>query len=113
MSGQDSEETTTEKQESDNRGEQDAGEENQQHSGADVELSEEGRKEVHDMVEAYEDKPTIVLPGSHGTITGTAINEWVDEEGNPKFGDPNEHPFAEESDAIDSNRSKGTSEDRS
>jgi len=33
------------------------------------------------------------LPGSHGTITGTAINNWLDDEGNPKFGDPDEDPF--------------------
>jgi hypothetical protein len=27
-----------------------------------------------------------VLPGTGGTITGVAINEWLDDEGNPKFG---------------------------
>jgi hypothetical protein len=98
MSGQDNEETTGEKQESDTRDEQDTGDENQQRSDADIDLSKEGRKEVHDMVEAYKDQPTAVLPGSHGTITGTAINRWLDEEGNPKFGDPDEHPYAEASD---------------
>ena len=104
MSGQDSEETSSEKQESDTRDERDTGDENQQHSDADIELSEEGRKEVHDMVEAYEDKPTVALPGTHGTISGTAINEWLDDEGNPKFGDPEEHPFAEEPDESDGRR---------
>ena len=63
MSGHDSEETSSEKQESDTRDERDTGDENQQHSDADIKLSEEGRKEVHDMVEAYEDKPTVPLPG--------------------------------------------------
>jgi hypothetical protein len=67
-------------------------------SDGDVDLSEEGRQEVHDIVEAYEDKPTAVLPGRHGTITGTAINEWLDEDGNPKYVDPEEHPFADEGD---------------
>ena len=98
MSGHDSEETSSEKQESDIRDERDTGDENRQHSDADIKLSEEGRKEVHDMVEAYEDKTTVPLPGTHGTISGTAINEWIDEEGNPKFGDPKEHPFAQEPD---------------
>jgi hypothetical protein len=50
------------------------------------ELSEEGKKEVHRVAEAYEDRPTAVLPGTDRTITGTAINEWLDDEGNPKFG---------------------------
>jgi hypothetical protein len=39
------------------------------------------------MREAYdEDRRTVVLPGTGGTITGAAINEWLDDEGNPKFG---------------------------
>ncbi|WP_264992672.1 hypothetical protein [Mycobacterium montefiorense] len=73
-----------------------------QASGSDVELSEEGREEVHQMVEAYEDKPTVTLPGTGGTITGTAINDWLDDEGNPKFGDPDEHPSEDQTDAADS-----------
>jgi hypothetical protein len=27
-----------------------------------------------------------VLPGTDNTITGVAVNEWLDDEGNPKFG---------------------------
>ncbi|WP_406813436.1 hypothetical protein [Mycobacterium sp. M23085] len=54
------------------------------------------------MVEAYEDKPTVTLPGSHGTITGTAINEWLDDNGDPKYGDPDEHPFRDQADTADS-----------
>jgi muramoyltetrapeptide carboxypeptidase LdcA involved in peptidoglycan recycling len=51
------------------------------------ELSEEGKEKVRQMQEAYDDdRPTAVLPGTGGTITGTAINEWLDDEGNPKFG---------------------------
>jgi hypothetical protein len=51
------------------------------------ELSEEGKEKVRQMRKAYdEDRPTVVLPGTGGTITGVAINEWLDDEGNPKFG---------------------------
>ena len=51
------------------------------------ELSEEGKEKVRRMREAYDDdRPTAVMPGTGGTITGTAINEWLDDEGNPKFG---------------------------
>lgn len=74
----------------------------QQSSDSDIDLSQEGGEEVHQMVEAYKDKPTVTLPGSGGTITGTAINDWLDDEGNPKYGDPNEHPFQDQADAADS-----------
>ena len=51
------------------------------------ELSEEGKEKVRQMQQAYDDdRPTAVLPGTGGTITGTAINEWLDDAGNPKFG---------------------------
>ena len=76
----------------------DTDDDNHEHANHDIELSEEGRQEVHEMVEAYKDKPTAVLPGTHGTISGTAINEWLDDQGRPKFGDPDEHPFAENRD---------------
>jgi hypothetical protein len=111
MNDQDSEETASQEQVTQTPDEHDTGDQKQQQSDEDIELSEEGRKEVHDMVEAYEDKPTVVLPGSGGTITGTAINEWLDDDGNPKFGDPEEHPFAHDRDESDSGRSKETSED--
>ena len=59
----------------------------QQTSSDTPELSEEGKEEVRRMQEAYDDdRPTAVLPGTDGTITGVAINEWLDDEGNPKFG---------------------------
>jgi hypothetical protein len=51
------------------------------------ELSEEGKETVQRMQQAYDDeRPTAVLPGTDNTITGVAINEWLDEDGNPKFG---------------------------
>ena len=51
------------------------------------ELSEEGKQQVQRMQQAYDDqRPTAVLPGTDNTITGVAINEWLDEDGNPKFG---------------------------
>lgn len=51
------------------------------------ELSEEGKEKVRQMQQAYDDdRPTAVLPGTDGTITGVAVNEWLDDEGNPKFG---------------------------
>ncbi|MEE6138908.1 hypothetical protein SKC41_21580 [Mycobacterium sp. 050128] len=37
------------------------------------------------MMVAYEDRPTLVLPGSGGAISGTAVNDWIDEDGSPKY----------------------------
>ncbi|MFZ0904041.1 MAG: hypothetical protein WAN71_09220 [Mycobacterium sp.] len=59
----------------------------QETSSETPELSEEGKEKVRKMQQAYDDdRPTAVLPGTDGTITGVAINEWLDDEGNPKFG---------------------------
>ncbi len=51
------------------------------------ELSDEGKEKVEQMRATYDDdRPTAVLPGTDGTITGVAVNEWLDDDGNPKFG---------------------------
>ncbi|OBK40652.1 hypothetical protein A5658_21125 [Mycobacterium sp. 1245111.1] len=39
------------------------------------------------MTRAYDDnRETAILPGTDNTITGVAVNEWLDDDGNPKFG---------------------------
>jgi len=115
MSNDDSKATTSEdeEQQTDSRDGRDNGDQRQDDSYGDIDLSEEGREEVRQMAEAYKDKPTAVLPGSDGTITGTAINDWLDDEGNPKFGDPDEHPCAQEREEGEGDGSKEASEDRS
>lgn len=58
-----------------------------QQSSESFELSDEGKEKVQRMQDAYDDeRPTAVLPGTDNTITGVAINEWLDDDGNPKFG---------------------------
>jgi hypothetical protein len=60
------------------------------------EPSEEGKDKVRQMREAYnDDRPTAVLPGTGGTITGVAVTEWLDDEGNPKFGKDKQQEDAE------------------
>jgi len=55
--------------------------------GKEFELSEEGKEEVKRMRATYDDdRDTVALPGTDNTITGVAINEWLDDDGNPKFG---------------------------
>jgi hypothetical protein len=62
-------------------------EKDQSSNSGDIELSDEGKEKVEQMREAYDDdRETAVLPGTDGTITGVAINEWLDDDGNPKFG---------------------------
>ncbi|MHA7650675.1 hypothetical protein ACX9NE_15260 [Mycobacterium sp. ML4] len=67
---------------------------------------DEGAKEkAKEMMTAYEDKPTLVMPGSGKTITGTAVSEWLDDDGNPKYAEDDDSPAAkaksEGSDATD------------
>ena len=55
-------------------------------SSDEVEVTDSAKKEAKRMAQVYEDRPTAVLPGSGRTVTGTAINEWLDDDGNPKYG---------------------------
>jgi hypothetical protein len=44
------------------------------------EVTDEHKAKAKEMVEAYDDsRPTTTLPGSGGTISGTAITDWVDD----------------------------------
>lgn len=61
------------------------------------ELSDEGKEKVRKILETYDDdRPTAVLPGTDGTISGVAINEWLDDDGNPKFGKDKQHEKEQE-----------------
>jgi hypothetical protein len=58
-----------------------------QHGSTDAPVPDENAKaKAKDMMKAYEDRPTAVLPGSHNTVTGTAVNDWLDDEGKPIYG---------------------------
>ncbi|UXA05051.1 hypothetical protein KXD96_19010 [Mycobacterium sp. SMC-2] len=48
------------------------------------EPDESDKKKAAEMMEAYKEKPTIVLPGTGGSVSGTAVNGWLDEDGNPR-----------------------------
>jgi hypothetical protein len=61
-----------------------------------VEVDDSAKEKAKEMAKAYEDRPTVVLPGSHNTVSGTAVGDWLDEDGNPKYG-KDEQPAAEES----------------
>ncbi|WP_116645747.1 hypothetical protein [Mycobacterium kubicae] len=66
------------------------------------EPNEEHKEQAAEMMTAYEDRPTLVLPGSAKTISGTAVNDWIDDDGNPKYMNDDDTPAAE------ANTDKGT-----
>ena len=52
------------------------------------EVTEEHKKKAKEMRKEYdEDRPTVTMPGSDNTVAGTAVNDWLDDDGNPKYGD--------------------------
>lgn len=59
------------------------------------------------MMEAYKEKPTIVLPGTGGSVSGTAVNEWLDEDGNPKHEEPEGGGSSENSQAKSEAKAEG------
>ena len=69
----------------DNKDQESTGDEQRKPTADD--LSDEGKEKVQQMTQAYDDdRETAVLPGTDNTITGVAVNEWLDDDGNPKFG---------------------------
>jgi hypothetical protein len=55
------------------------------------EVTDEHRAKAKKMVDAYdEDRPTVTMPGTGGAVAGTAVNDWLDDDGNPKFSDQSE-----------------------
>lgn len=45
-----------------------------------------GTSATPEEIGAYQDdRPTSVLPGSDGTVSGTAVTDWLDDDGNPKY----------------------------
>jgi hypothetical protein len=60
----------------------------EQHLTEKPDVTDEHRAEAKRMKDSYEeDRPTVAMPGTGGTVAGTAVNEWLDDEGNPKFSD--------------------------
>jgi hypothetical protein len=52
------------------------------------EITDEHREKAKEIFKATnEDRPTVKLPGSDGAVAGTAVNDWIDEDGNPKYSD--------------------------
>jgi hypothetical protein len=78
-----------------------AGQEEDQKLTEKPEVNEEHKQQAADMMKAYKDEPTVVLPGSGGMVSGTAVNDWLDEDGNPQHQEPDEGGSDEQAKADD------------
>jgi hypothetical protein len=71
------------------------------------EITDEHREKAKEMRKDYEeDRPTITMPGSGGAVSGTAVNEWVDDDGNPKFSDQSENQNEDQSENQNEDQSE-------
>jgi len=52
------------------------------------EVTDEHRARAKEMAKAYDDdRPTVSVPGTSNTVTGQAVADWLDDDGNPKYGE--------------------------
>lgn len=49
------------------------------------EPGDDPKAKAKEMARAYDERPTAVLPGSDHTVTGTAVNDWLDDDGKPIY----------------------------
>lgn len=52
------------------------------------EVTDEHKEKAKEMRKDYEEeRETVTMPGTDGAVSGTAVNDWIDDDGNPKFSD--------------------------
>ncbi|MCV7374383.1 hypothetical protein H5P33_16855 [Mycolicibacterium arabiense] len=52
------------------------------------EVTDEHREAAKEMARSQDDtRETRVMPGTSNTVTGTAVADWLDDDGNPKYGE--------------------------
>ncbi|MCV7074746.1 hypothetical protein [Mycobacterium szulgai] len=56
------------------------------------EPDDEAKEKAAEMMTAYEYRPTLILPGTGGAVSGTAVGDWLDDDGNPKYADDEDSP---------------------
>ena len=55
----------------------------EQHRTEKPPVTDEQREKAKGMAKEYQDdRPTVTLPGSDGTVSGTAVADWTDGDGN-------------------------------
>ena len=68
------------------------------------EPDEDAKGKAAEMMTAYEDKPTLVLPGSGGAVSGTAIGAWLDDDGNPKHSEDSDRDDEDKQEQVDKDK---------
>jgi hypothetical protein len=63
------------------------------------EVTDEHKQKAKEMAgDNNDDRPTISMPGTDGAVSGTAVNDWVDDDGNPKFSEDSKKEDSKEDD---------------
>ncbi len=62
------------------------------------------KQKAAEMMVAYEDRPTLVLPGSGGAVSGTAIGAWLDDDGNPKNSEDSDRDDQDKQDQVEKDK---------
>jgi hypothetical protein len=83
-----------------------------QHPTEKPEPDEDDKKAAAEMMVAYEDRPTLVLPGSGGAVSGTAVNDWLDDDGNPKHNDGPANEGSDNNESDDKDRQEQIEKDK-
>jgi hypothetical protein len=68
------------------------------------EPDDDAKEKAAEMMTAYEDKPTLVLPGSGGAVSGTAIGAWLDDDGNPKHSEDSDRDDEDKQEQVDKDK---------
>lgn len=70
------------------------------------EITDEHREKAKEMHKSYEDdRPAIKMPGTGGAVAGTAVHEWLDDDGNPKYSDQGGEPGEQSGESSDETNS--------
>jgi len=80
------------------------------------EPGDEAKEQAAEMMTAYEYRPTLILPGTGGAVSGTAVGDWLDDDGNPKYADDEDSPankakMSQDDEAKDDTATDQSSED--
>lgn len=77
------------------------------------EPDDDAKEKAAEMMTAYEYRPTLILPGTGGAVSGTAVGDWLDDDGNPKYADDKDSPAAKANLSQDDDAKDETPTDQS
>src|SRR5689334_21788949 len=76
------------------------------------EVTDEHKEKAKEMAKSYdEERPTSTLPGSGGTVSGTAVTDWLDDEDKGKIDFSGREEAKEEAEKESKEQVKARKED--